>query len=227
MSLFSRMFGRAEEAPRKEVAAETAATIQKIQDVVGLLEKKAETYQKKIDQHTREAVRYAKANNKPMAMQHLKRKKRAEEQKKNTEGQIDTLGAQMDALEAMAMNREVIKATEASHHTMKAAMPDADKVQDMLEDQADLMQQMSEISNILASGASNQQVYDEDELAAELDDLMAEDLEGQLASVPAVHDDLSALPDVPTSVPQIPAAAAAAKKNAHAAEAEELANWAS
>jgi hypothetical protein len=38
------------------MTAETAATIQKLQDVVGLLEKKAESYQKKIDQHTREAV---------------------------------------------------------------------------------------------------------------------------------------------------------------------------
>ena len=45
----------------------------------------------------------------------------------------------MDAIEAMAMNREVIKATEGSFNVMRQGIPDADKVQDMLEDQADMV----------------------------------------------------------------------------------------
>ena len=50
----------------------------------------------------------------------------------------------MDALENMAMSKQVIDVSRVVHTTFKQQMQDADKVQDMLDDVNDLVRGESE-----------------------------------------------------------------------------------
>lgn len=83
----------------------------------------------------------------------MKRMKRIETQRTQVEGQKDTLYAQVtidviefdvalfqclssqvDAIESMAMSKQVYEASQVTHKVMKESLPDADKIQDTLED---------------------------------------------------------------------------------------------
>lgn len=216
--MFTKLFGSGKPAAPRDNSEQIAATVQKIQGVVELLEKKTEHLQKKIDKELIAAKAHA-AKNKPLAIQHLKRKKRLDKQKQQIDGQIDTLYAQVDAIESMAMSRQVIEASQATHRVMKESMQDADKVQDTLEDLNEQMTQFNEITSMLAN-SEIQGVYDEDELLKELEDLDQEDLDSQLQDLDAE------LPDVPaTAVPQ-PAAREPVKPKAQH-DLDDLAEWAS
>eukprot|EP00050_Salpingoeca_kvevrii_P010342 m.7767 g.7767 ORF g.7767 m.7767 type:complete len:227 (-) comp2800_c1_seq1:219-899(-) len=223
-SLFGKLFGGGGDAPRHEASAadktnSTASAIQKIQSSVELLQRKSEHLTKKMNQELMEAKKYG-TKNKAKAMHHLKRKKRYEHMQAQIDGQINTLEAQMFALEGIATTTEVTSALSAGHQAMKTAQGDVDKVQDLMDDVQDQMEQASEISNVLSNSAFGEQ-FDEDELLSELEGIEQEELDEQLLDVGGLPE-LDSLPSVPTATVAQPAK----KVQNDASELEDLAAWA-
>ena len=147
--------------------------------------------------------------------------------KKLYEAEIDKIGnikmtleTQVMNLESAAQNAATFKAMHAGKDAMKTINTEVgiEKVDDLMDEIREEMEQADEISNALAQPV-DPLMMDEDDLLAELANLEAEDVEEQLLMQPnkaaATVEDQFHMPDVPSTVlPTI--------KNATKEEEEEL-----
>merc|ERR1712108_42696 len=168
---------------KKPKAATPQQSIEKLQETINMLEKRAAHLRKKADEEQLKAKSLA-GKNKKAALQHLKRKKMYTSQIEKVEGTMITLEQQRFALEGASSNMMAIDAMKTGAASMKKihksmTVDDVDKTMDDVRDQMDVA---SEISDAISQPLGDTSLADEDELEAELDELaeleFAEELGG-------------------------------------------------
>uniref|UniRef100_H3D385 Charged multivesicular body protein 4Bb n=1 Tax=Tetraodon nigroviridis TaxID=99883 RepID=H3D385_TETNG len=218
MSLLSKIFGggKGAKAPSPQEA------IQKLRETEEMLTKKQEFLEKKIEQELQTAKKNG-TKNKRAALQALKRKKRYEKQLAQIDGTLSTIEFQREALENANTSTEVLKNMSFAAKALKSAHQDLDidKVDDLMQDieQQELAQ---EISDAISKPGLGEQ-FDEDDLLAELDELVQVELDQNLLDIEGTGN--VSLPNVPsTSLPSRPAIKA--KKEEDEDDMEDLQRWA-
>lgn len=150
-----------------------------------MLTKKQDYLEKRIEQE----LMIAKKNgtkNKRAALQALKRKKRLEQQLTQIDGTLSTIEFQREALENSHTNTEVLKNMGFAAKAMKKVHDNMDinKIDDLMDDINEQQDVAREISEAISGPFG--EMYDEDELMAELAELEQEDLEESAAELPSV-----------------------------------------
>ena len=169
-----------------------------------------------------------------MIFQALKKKKKYEQQLQQIDGTLTTLEQQRETLESAQSNTKILSTMGDAAKALKTAHKhmDVDVVHDMIDDISEQQQVAKEISDAISSPVNWDNAYDEDDLEAELDDLLEEqELEEQSNLDQALLDvgPAPVLPEIPVHNVPVPAAATKAKKTKVTDEDEmaELAAWAS
>ena len=183
----SKISGLFKKKPKEEVSPEAAVT--KLRDTQLMLEKKSAFLESQIAKQL-EIAKKNGSSNKKLAIEALKRKKRLEKQLQQVDGTLSTVEFQRENLENVTINTEVLKNMSTAAKTLKETHRklDVDDVQDLISEIEEQQQIASEISETLATGFGNyQNVDDDDELLAELDELTSDvDDKVILEGLPAV-----------------------------------------
>ncbi|KAF8591577.1 Snf7-domain-containing protein [Ramaria rubella] len=166
---------------RRDTKASARDAIVTLRQQLGMLEKKEEYLQKKIE----EEVRKAKANavsNKAVATAALRRKKAHENQLDQLSGQRLQLEMQVNTIESANLNAETMLAMKKGSDALKAihgniTIDKVDATMEAINAQREIANEISEaISNPVGAGID----IDEDELKQELADLESEELNDRL-----------------------------------------------
>ncbi|KAJ2683987.1 ESCRT-III subunit protein snf7 [Coemansia spiralis] len=166
-----------------------------LRETLSMLEKREAHIQSKINVESKIARENA-TTNKRAAIAALKRKKLYEVQRDKMSGTRMTIEAQAMSIEAANVNLETLKAMQVGAKAMKQihAGMDANTVDETL----DQIREQMDINNEISDAISQPQLFgaemDEDELAAELEELEQEELDKQLL----------ASGTVPVSLPKSP-----------------------
>lgn len=191
-----------------------------------MLEKRKEVVDKKIAAELAKAKQYLAQGNKAAAMTAMKKKALLVKQIEGLDNNIMRILEQQNALEAAQMHTTTVAAMSHAAKAQKATMNEFNvgKVDKILEEIQDTAEQAEEIQQALATPLGGAGTIDEDELAAELAELEAQQLDEELlqpapipTTLPAAAEQLN-LPSVPTGVP----APAANKKKTAEDELAEL-----
>jgi len=187
------------------VTTDTMDTIKMLRENLDTLEKRGEHVQKRIEAALQEAKTKAAKKDKNGAMFALKRKKMYEAEVSKLEGARISLESQISALESANVNMSVFRAMAQGAKTMKKMRGDMDA--DAVEDMMDTLQEEKEIQDSIAEAISRpaQDLYDDDELAAELDELMLEEAEPAAAAPVAAPRAAASVPSY--SLPVAPTGA--------------------
>mmetsp|Transcript_12941 Transcript_12941/g.16906 ORF Transcript_12941/g.16906 Transcript_12941/m.16906 type:complete len:238 (+) Transcript_12941:128-841(+) len=206
---------------KKQAAApSTADTIIRLRTTIETLDKREEFITTKMNQQTNEAKLKLKKKDKKGAMFCLKRKKMYENEITKLAGAKLQLEQQIFALEGAHINTETFQASRAAAGALRAARGDidADQVDEVLDDINEEMELANEIGEAISRPA--QDLFDDDELLAELDELEELGVEEELLEAPAVPSQAAPspvpapapaqeakpaayeLPDAPTGAPQ-------------------------
>ncbi|KAJ1911030.1 ESCRT-III subunit protein snf7 [Mycoemilia scoparia] len=166
-------------APKPKAQPKDAIT--KLRSNLAMLEKREAHIQSKIDKE----LEIAKANatkNKVVAMQALKRKKMHEQELQKISGSRMTLETQVMAIESAAVNLETMEAMRQGAEAMKTIHKDltTEKVDKTMEDIEEQMDLANEISEAISQPQFANGAMDEDELAAELEEMEQQALDKQL-----------------------------------------------
>merc|ERR1711973_363287 len=198
---------------------------------MGMLMKKQDFLEKKIETEVATARKNAKTN-KRAALQALKRKKRYDSQLQQIDGTLSTIEMQREALEGANTNTAVLQTMSEAAKALKKANNelDVDKVHDMMDDIAEQQDVAKEISEAISNPVAFGQEFDEDDLEAELEEL---EKEGELEEQRKLDEEFldvgpstSDLPEVPTASLATPEAPTKAKKKEMTDEERELAELA-
>ncbi|KAL3815395.1 hypothetical protein ACHAXA_011513 [Cyclostephanos tholiformis] len=194
---------------------ETANSILKLREGIATQEKREKHLEKKMEELVVEAKAKMAKNDKKGALFSLKRKKLYEAELDKIANIKMTLETQVMNLESVIQNAETFRAMEAGKNAMAAIRKETDieRVDELIDDVKEEMEAASEISNALTQPI-DPFVTDEDDLLAELEEMIADDALG--APVVKAHHEEVAFPTAPTK--KLPAIANASKE-----EAEELA----
>ncbi|KAM3592989.1 uncharacterized protein V6R79_003349 [Siganus canaliculatus] len=165
--------------------------IHKLRETEEMLTKKQDYLEKKIEQELMIAKKHG-TKNKRAALQALKRKKRLEQQLTQIDGTLSTIEFQREALENSHTNTEVLKNMGYAAKAMKQVHEnmDLDKIDDLMQDITEQQDVAREISDAISRPMGD--LFDEDELLAELEELEQEGLEDSMMS-------MGGLPSVPSS----------------------------
>jgi charged multivesicular body protein 4A/B len=182
------VFGRKKKAPPPK------ASVQKLRETVDLLDKRAAYIQKKMDAEVAQAKDHMAKKNKRAALACLKRKKTYEAQLEKVWAQRHTVETQMMTLEDSVATVDTLSAMKTGSAAMKSIHKKTkiDDVDNLMDDIADQQDQADEISQALTQSIGGEFI-DEDDLEAELGDLMDEAAQEELMgldSAPSVasHD---------------------------------------
>ena len=164
--------------------------IQKLKCTEEVLLKQQKVLEKKMEQELAVARMNAKTNRR-RAQQALKRKNHYANRLYQSEGTLATVQQQIEALESARMNSFVLESLGASVQALKKAKGNIteDRVNDVMDDIAEEQKTQRDIQEALSNPLASQ--FDEEELEAELQELL--DQEEQ--------DILSKLPEVPSYLP--------------------------
>jgi division protein CdvB (Snf7/Vps24/ESCRT-III family) len=214
MSSLTKLFGKEKKLTPEE-------SIQKIRESREMLEKKQDFLEKKIDAEIKVAKANAKTN-KRVALQALKRKKRLEDSQNKLDGVLANLDLLQEQLEHAHMNAQVTNSMHQAATTLNQIHKSnkLDKIEDMMYDIEEQVQNGENINEALSRQVGFGQDVDEDDLEAELNGLMQEDLDRELLDI-GESSSLN-LPDVPST--KLPAAPAAREEED---DLRELEAWAS
>ncbi|XP_035827838.1 charged multivesicular body protein 4b-like [Aplysia californica] len=221
MSLLKKLFGGGKQGK----APTPQEGIQRLREVEEMLMKKSDFLEKKIDVE----IATAKKNgikNKRLAIQALKRKKNCEKQLNQIDGTLSTIEFQRQALENASTNTEVLKVMGVAARALKEAYNnmDIDKVNEIMDEIAEQQEQANEITEVIANPAGfGMDIYSEDDLLAELEEMEQEDLDQTLMFVGPTED----LPSVPSAEPTEPRPAAKPRPTKNDDDLRELEMWAS
>jgi len=195
---------------KKKQAPSPKDTLQKLQDTLGMLEKREDYLEKKVQKE----LLFAKQNatkNKRAAMMALKRKQTYMAQMEKISGARMTIETMVMAIENSSVNLEAMNALKLGAATMQNMHNHmtVEQVDDTMEDIREQMDLANEISDAISQPIPGQE-FDDDELNAELASLEQENLDEQLLQIhntaPAVQvqaPDLSKLPTPAQSVKPI------------------------
>jgi hypothetical protein len=174
-----------------------------------LLEKRKEVVEKKIAAELAKAKQYLAQGNKAAAMTAMKKKALLAKQIEGLDNNIMRLTEQQNALEAAQMQVTTVAAMSHAAKAQKATMGEfnVDKVDKIFEEIQEAADQSEEIQQALATPLGGAAAIDEDELAAELAEMEAQQLDEELlqpapipTTLPIAVEQLN-LPSVPTGVP--------------------------
>ncbi|KAG0172177.1 ESCRT-III subunit protein snf7 [Apophysomyces sp. BC1034] len=188
MNLF---FGKA----RSKTTAKDA--IYKLRETLDMLEKRQAFEESRVEKE----LKIAKANatkNKRVAMMALKKKKALESSIERMNGARLTIETQMMAIENANVNLETMSAMRAGAEAMKNihGSLDINKVDATMDDIRDQMDIANEISEAISRPVGED--FDEDDLAAELEELEQEELDAKMLETPSPA---LSTPNVPTYEP--------------------------
>ena len=143
------------------------------------------------DKQVEIAKRLVKANKKDQARIILRQKKQREVYINQADGMLQNIQAQIDQMERTKLELEVFDRLKETNEILKKLnekMP-IEEIEELMESNADLTEQVNEISNLLAQDMSpaDQQMADE-EYEALLDKMMEEDGMTEPTATPAVPE---------------------------------------
>ena len=144
--------------------------IQDMRDTLSTLEKREEFLSKRINSCKEDAKKALKEKNKQKALFHLKKSKMNEKQINSLYGQRETIETQILALEQNITNTNIITAMKNGQSTISSLTDQCkpEDVEDLMDKISDELQKTDEISTAMAIPVG--QVYDDDDLLAELED---------------------------------------------------------
>ncbi|KAK0735613.1 Snf7-domain-containing protein [Apiosordaria backusii] len=161
-----------------------------------MLQKREAHILRQIEEQDKEARKHVNTN-KTAAKNALRRKKVFEGNLEQTMNHIGTLETQINAIESANINKETFEAMQRASEAMKTihGKLTPEKVDEAMEKLQEHNQLNEEIAAAIGSVNIGQQI-DDGELDAELDELMAKDLEDKMLETGTVHADR--LPSVAT-----------------------------
>lgn len=187
----------------------TVDAIQKLAETEELLVKRRNLLEKKVAEATEKAREYTRAKNQRAALMQLKKKKMYETQLEQVDNNIARVNEQQVMLENQRTTAETVLALQQGVRANKATMQelnieDVDKTMEEINEAQDQMQQMNDVLSQPIGAAAD---LDEDELAAELREMEAEELDNQLlepAPVPTKRVPAQAHPAAAEALPEVP-----------------------
>jgi len=187
---------------KKKTAPSPKESISKLRETVDMLEKRELFLQKKCDQQTTEAKKFMQQKNKRAALMCLKRKKTYEAQIEKLAGARMTIETQVMTLEGANVNLEAMNAMKMGAASMKTIHRDMniDRVDDTMEEIREQMDIANEISDAISQPLGGE-VYDEDDLLSELEELEQSSLDEQLLGLESTTTPAQKLPSAPTKAP--------------------------
>lgn len=122
------------------------------------------------------AQSHMRSGNKAAALRELKRAKALEKQAVSTQGAMDALEAQSDMLEQTQLQKEVAAALGATAKSLKKEKGLLSKAEDAVDAAAEMKDMHDDLSQVMAGlGDAVNNDVDEDELLAELQEMVGED----------------------------------------------------
>lgn len=232
MNFFGRKKPKAAEvpaAPPPPKAAKNKLTPQKgvetIRKQLTTLEKREDFLQKKINHQLAEAKTKSKKGDKKGAMFCLKRKKMYEKEIDKLSGMRMNLEQQMMALESASINADAFSAMSAGSKAMQSLQKQVniERVEDITDDIQDSMMQAEEVSNAISQPMGGE-MYDDDDLLNELEDMEAAELDRELIESESTPAAAAAAPAAAKKMPVLPSApdAAVEEEDEDAAELARL-----
>ena len=178
-----------------------------LRDQIELLEKRNGFIEKKKISLVNEAKQKLNGGDKKGALLILNQKKKVESEIEKNQGTQLLLENQLSALECATINKEVITSLMVGNKAIKQINKDLspEKIDDLMDDIQEETDNYKAIQDAMTQPL--QQIYDDDELLQELDEICEEDKEDKviqnLLNVDGV-DELKMLPDVPnTALPVV------------------------
>jgi len=187
------IFGKREKPPTSEEA------INKLRETEEMLEKKSDHIEKQIKSELIKVKEYG-TKNKRQALQHLKKKKRLEQQQMQVDNTLATIEYQREALMNAKANADILGTMQTASKTMKAIHEEnnIDNVEDVMADIQEQQDIASEIADAISRPIDIPGLdIDDDELLAELDELEQEEIDSQMINTEPINT-----PSVPTTTPQ-------------------------
>jgi len=156
----------------------------KLDETSDMLEKREAVLMKKIDLELVKAKASSASKNKQQALMALKRKKTYEEQLTKMYAQRTNLDLLRAKMEETTMNMVILEAQKSTAETLKKQMIslNIDNVDNTMENVRETMEKANDISLALATPLDGD-LYDEDELLEELDNLDQGELDDELAQI--------------------------------------------
>jgi len=191
-----RLFGKAKAAPKPQ------ETIAKLRETLDMLEKREKFLEKKVEKEIL-IVRQNATKNRRLAIMALKRKKMYENQMEKIAGARMTIETQVMAIEGANVSFEAINTMRLGARTLQHLHQNM-TVEDVEDTMADIQEQMDiskEIHDAIAQPLGGE-LFDDDELEAELAQLGAESLNQQFLDVGDPTATTTSLPSAPTQVPE-------------------------
>eukprot|EP00999_Lentomonas_sp_LEN2_P000335 NODE_1336_length_900_cov_45.642950_g1290_i0.p1 GENE.NODE_1336_length_900_cov_45.642950_g1290_i0~~NODE_1336_length_900_cov_45.642950_g1290_i0.p1 ORF type:complete len:214 (+),score=63.22 NODE_1336_length_900_cov_45.642950_g1290_i0:119-760(+) len=181
-------FGRSRQQNAAPAPSNTNASIHRLDDSCDTLQKREELLNRKIALEMKKARDFSKKGQKAQAMACLKRKKAYEAQVEKLYSHQSNLQTMRDRLEDAVTAREVLAAQQEGTRALQREFRnlDADRVTDDLDKIRDVMDDAREISDALATPLDGE-VYDDDDLLNELNELEDLDIGNELKQVQPVQ----------------------------------------
>ncbi len=210
MSFFGNLFGGNKKTSTingKKQQEEHIQIIENLRDQIELLEKRNGFIEKKKNSLVNEAKQKLNGGDKKGALLILNQKKKIESEIEKNQGTQLLLENQLSALECATINKEVITSLMVGNKAIKQINHDLspEKIDDLMDDIQEETDNYKAIQDAMTQPL--QQIYDDDELLQELDEICEEDKEDKviqnLLNVDGVNE-LEILPDVPnTALPVV------------------------
>ena len=211
MSFFGNLFGGNKKASSifnaQKQQEGNIQIIGNLRDQIELLEKRNNFIEKKKISLVNEAKQKLNGGDKKGALLILNQKKKVESEIEKNQGTQLLLENQLSALECATINKEVITSLMVGNKAIKQINKDLspEKIDDLMDDIQEETENYKAIQ--VAMTQPLQQIYDDDELLQELDEICEEDKEDKviqnLLNVDGA-DELKMLPDVPnTALPVV------------------------
>ena len=177
----------------------TAITTNK--QTLAMFQKKIEYNEKRIAKELEKARQFKKKGNKAQAFMCLKRKKMLEKQVEQLTAQMMNLESQSMAMEGMASNKSMVETVQVTNSAMKQLQKEmnVDKVEDLVDDLRENIDNNNEISDILASPVGDLADLDDDSILNEL-----EEIEQEIATEQQKIPDISQTKDTTFSIDTLP-----------------------
>jgi len=187
---------------KKKAGPSPKESIAKLRETLDMLEKREQFLQKKIDGQTTEAKKFLAQKNKRAALMCLKRKKTYEVQMDKIAGARMTIEQQVMTLEGANVSLEAMNAMKMGAASMKSIHNDIniDNVDDTMDEIREQMDIANEINDAISQPLGGE-VFDDDDLLAQLDELEQENLDATLLGLEGSKTSVPQLPNTPTRAP--------------------------
>lgn len=182
----------------------TQAAIAKNRDSCDTISKREDHLQRMVEKEVKNAKAYSAAKKQREAIMCIKRKKLYEKQLEQLSNTKFTLENQRMALESVNANKEAITAQQVGNAAMQSAMRQLgglERVEEIIDEVEEGLQDAQDLGDVLGRSVSMPGVdADDDELAAELEGLMEDELAGNLSAFD-LGTDAAEMPSAPVSFP--------------------------